>query len=439
MAEHVEERQTEPLVSVLALTYNQGEYVEDMLKGFLRQETTFPVEFIIHDDASTDGTRQILEWYEEEHPGIFQMIYEDENQWSKGVKITRNILLPRARGKYIAFCEGDDFWIDKNKLQKQADFLEAHPDCVCVAHNALIWDCENNLINAMDVYDSGRVLSARDIIDRRHPALATASKMHRKEVLWLPPLFLSCGEVGDMPTDFYAFTKGKIYYAEDIMSVYRYKSKGSWSVRTTDSHQKLIMWSAVRCTFFSKYNAYTHGDYEFYLSLYMTRSVQNVIDVLERSAVNEEKFLCLLNEVKEITKEHDRALEEIKRIVSFMLYGKNEKFVHQILALSGKKIYLYGAGRYGLMVANFFRLNKLEYDGFVVEDLEENPPEVEGKKVISIMDYVCIKEEAVLVIALGSVFWEEVSQILHENKISEYIYPILVKPYITQKEISAYE
>ncbi len=438
MTEHNEVGQMEPLVSVLSLTYNQAEYVEDMLEGFLKQKTTFPVEYIIHDDASTDGTKEILKRYEESYPGKFQIIYENENQWSKGVKITRNILLPKARGKYIAFCEGDDFWIDRNKLQKQADYLETHSDCVCVAHNALMWDCENNVIGAMDVFDSERVLTARDIIDRQHPSLATASKMHRKEMLFLPRLFLECGEVGDMPTDFYTFTKGKMFYSDEIMSIYRYKSKGSWSKRVDSDIKNLIKWSAVRCSFLSKYNAYTRGDYELYVSIYMTRSVQNVIDWLDRAGMSEELFLQAFYEVQENTNGHDVALQEIERVVSLLLYGKEEKFSAQLKGLKAKKFYLYGAGNYGHMLANFFRVNELDFEGFVVGDTSKNPSEAAGKKVIGIVDYERIKEESILIIALGSTHWEEVSHTLREHGISEYIYPILVNPYTSYEEIKNY-
>lgn len=229
-----------PVVSVLAMTYNQENYVEDMLKGFIKQITDFDVEYIIHDDASTDRTKDILKEYEEKYPGKFRVIYESTNQWSKGIKIFKEILLPLARGKYIAFCEGDDYWVDRHKLQKQKDFLDRNEDCVCVAHNALIWYCSTGILCAMDNYDKSRYLEARDIIDRRHPSIATASKMHRKEVLYVDSLFLSCGEVGDMPTDFFVFSKGKIYYMDEIMSVYRYESAGSWSQRVNNNLKKLI-------------------------------------------------------------------------------------------------------------------------------------------------------------------------------------------------------
>ena len=86
------------------------------------QKTTFPIEIIIHDDASTDGTAKIVKEYADKYPDLIVPILQTENQYSQGIKPSQNFVFPRARGKYIAFCEGDDYWTDPYKLQKQVDF-----------------------------------------------------------------------------------------------------------------------------------------------------------------------------------------------------------------------------------------------------------------------------------------------------------------------------
>ena len=118
----------EPLVSICCITYNHEKYIRDAIEGFLVQKTNFPIEIIIHDDASTDKTATVIKKYEEKYPDLFICIYQNENQYSKGIKPFRTYVFPKARGKYIAICEGDDYWTDPNKLQKQVDFLEAHPE-----------------------------------------------------------------------------------------------------------------------------------------------------------------------------------------------------------------------------------------------------------------------------------------------------------------------
>lgn len=116
------------LVSICSITYNHEKYIRQCLDGFLMQKTDFPFEVIIHDDASTDKTADIIREYEAKYPNIIKPIYQKENQYSKGVEICNTYVYPKAQGKYIALCEGDDYWIDPLKLQKQVDFLEGHPD-----------------------------------------------------------------------------------------------------------------------------------------------------------------------------------------------------------------------------------------------------------------------------------------------------------------------
>lgn len=117
-----------PLVSICTITYNHSQYIRECLDGFLMQKTNFAFEVLIHDDASTDGTEEIIREYEAKYPEIIKPIYEKENQWVKGRRGSNVFNFPRARGKYIALCEGDDYWTDPLKLQKQVDFLEGNPE-----------------------------------------------------------------------------------------------------------------------------------------------------------------------------------------------------------------------------------------------------------------------------------------------------------------------
>jgi len=112
------------------------------MKGFLMQKTTFAFEILIHDDASTDGTQEIIREYEAKYPDIIKPIYQTENQYSKGINISISYNLPRTKGKYIAFCEGDDYWTDKDKLQKQVDFLENHSEYSLCSHRFKVYNIE---------------------------------------------------------------------------------------------------------------------------------------------------------------------------------------------------------------------------------------------------------------------------------------------------------
>ena len=126
-----------PLVSISCITYNHEPYIVQALNGFLMQKTSFPFEVLVHDDASTDRTADIIREYEKKFPKIIKPIYQKENQYSKGfTAVTATWNFPRAQGKYIALCEGDDYWIDENKLQIQVDFLERNPEYTMCFHNA---------------------------------------------------------------------------------------------------------------------------------------------------------------------------------------------------------------------------------------------------------------------------------------------------------------
>lgn len=123
---------SKPLLSISCITYNHALYIRNALDGFLMQKTSFAFEILIHDDASTDGTTEIIKEYEKEYPKIIKPIFEIENQWIKGRRGSEVFNYPRAQGKYIALCEGDDYWTDPYKLQKQVDFLEQNPQfCFC--------------------------------------------------------------------------------------------------------------------------------------------------------------------------------------------------------------------------------------------------------------------------------------------------------------------
>ena len=121
-------------VSVYCTAYNHEKYIRNALEGFIKQKTTFKYEVIVHDDASTDNTASIIREYEEKYPNIIRPIYQTENQYSKGIDFIKNDICPLMRGKYVAVCEGDDYWTDELKLQSQYDGLEKNPTCFYCVH-----------------------------------------------------------------------------------------------------------------------------------------------------------------------------------------------------------------------------------------------------------------------------------------------------------------
>jgi len=135
---------TQPLVSVVCLTYNQEKYIAQTLDGFLAQQTSFPFEIIVHDDASRDKTFEIVDSYRERHPNLIRVIRQSENQYSQGTSLPA-LVFKHARAPFIAYCEGDDFWVDPLKLQVQADYLTENPKVGLVFTDANIFYENRNL------------------------------------------------------------------------------------------------------------------------------------------------------------------------------------------------------------------------------------------------------------------------------------------------------
>ncbi len=134
-------------VSVYCLAYNHAEYIRKTLEGFVMQKTNFKFEVFVHDDASTDETATIIKEYAEKYPDIIKPIFQTENQYSKKIGIVKTFIYPLMRGKYIACCEGDDYWTDENKLQIQADILDNNNNISLVTHKVRMISENGELLN----------------------------------------------------------------------------------------------------------------------------------------------------------------------------------------------------------------------------------------------------------------------------------------------------
>jgi glycosyltransferase involved in cell wall biosynthesis len=223
-------------VSVICNTFNQVDYIKDALDGFVGQKTNFKFEVLIHDDASTDGTQDIIKQYEKQYPDIIKPIYETENQYSRGVKISLELQYPRVKGKYIAFCEGDDYWNDCYKLQKQFDSLENHPDIDMCSHKSVVVDAETKkIIKTTAPLEKDGVIPCSAIINSRGERVVdSASLFFRRELIDNIPEFRKILTL-DYTLKIQGALKGGIYYLSDCMAAYRWLSKGSWT-KSNDSH-----------------------------------------------------------------------------------------------------------------------------------------------------------------------------------------------------------
>lgn len=215
-------------VTIRCFTFNHERFIRQCLEGFVMQKADFRFEAIVHDDASTDNTAAIIREYAEKYPDIIKPIYETENQYSKHDGSLTRIMNAHTRGKYIAMCEGDDYWTDPYKLQKQVDFLESHPDYVmCSSRFDKYWQESDVLEEDPDKDFKGVDYDLQNLIGGKW-LTQTLTVMYRRSALDLEN-YARYGMSLDMILFYELLKHGKGYCFPEVMGVYRYHDGGVWS------------------------------------------------------------------------------------------------------------------------------------------------------------------------------------------------------------------
>ena len=255
------------MVSICCLAYNHEKYIRKALEGFVNQKTNFKYEILIHDDASTDGTADIIREYQAKYPEIIKPIYQTENQHSKKVRVSFTYQYPRAKGKYVAWCEGDDYWCSDTKLQEQVDVMERNPDVVFCVHKV---SCVNEIGEPLEgTYPSQKIGITEGVIksnefiemlmnrETSYP-FQTSSYFVRNEILQMMIKEKPSFAIRDMGYMWYFASCGSTYYIDKEMSCYRRNVPGSWSVRNKKlSHEE----SNKIINAYVEFNKYTNGKY----------------------------------------------------------------------------------------------------------------------------------------------------------------------------------
>lgn len=218
---------TVPLASIRCMTFNHEPFIAQALDSFLMQETNFPFEIVVHDDASTDNTVRIIKEYEKKYPKLINAIYEKENQYSKHNGSLARIVNNACNGKYWALCEGDDYWIAPNKLQMQVDWLKEHPDYTMCCSDAVIESPEGVL--DWHRYEKDCDIPVKDMILGDGGFVQTATLTYRADLLKDYPDECRKCYVGDYPLQLWAVLNGKVRYFSSKTASYRFLHKNSWS------------------------------------------------------------------------------------------------------------------------------------------------------------------------------------------------------------------
>ena len=223
-------RPQQPKVSVIIITYNHSKYISSCLEGVLKQITNFTIECLVGDDFSNDGTSSIISNFEEQNKNLIFHIRRNTNlgQFTGNGRLNLLHSLSLARGKFIAICDGDDFWTDPYKLQKQADYLEENPDC-----SFCFTDCQikrkNNLQEIHPNINKKIKFDGIDFADQPGSIAQTCTWLVRREYILNLPNWVKSSYTGDWCMQVHFSKYGKGGYIPEKTAVYRIHDKGVWS------------------------------------------------------------------------------------------------------------------------------------------------------------------------------------------------------------------
>ncbi|GLC87814.1 glycosyltransferase family 2 protein [Lysinibacillus piscis] len=367
-----------PLVSVCCITYNHEKYIRESIEGFLSQKTDFDYEIIIGEDCSTDYTRGILD----EYAGLSEkiQIISSENNVGMNANLIRTI--KAASGKYIAICEGDDYWTDVGKLQKQADFMEMNSEYSFCGHTVKVLDNRTGLFSEED-WKFNHNYSGEININQitKEPLCHIASCFFRSNVFEQGiPDYIHQAPIMDYFLQLIASEKGKIYYLNEEMAVYRRYAEKSWSDKI--NKKKLL------------------------------DILEKHVPILEKFKNTTDKNKKRLSEIIEEYMEEINYIKEVDPEFNYPEYYLNLDEIDQLRKY--EVIYIFGAGGRGVSLKKHLEENNIKIKGFI----DNNKSDFYGEKVFSLD---MIDKKSLIVIA--SDWYKDIIQQLKEEKfINFYVF-----------------
>ncbi len=273
-------------VSIFCLTYNHRKYISKALEGMLNQKTDFLYEILIHDDASTDGTQEIIRQYEEKYPNIIRAVYERENKFGKS-NYSKDIFLPMMKGRYVAYCEGDDYWCDDNKLQMQYDVLKKCDSLAMCVHKVQRRSeddtMELGIIPSRKMGDGNDLVLSRQeyakLLYRGGYPFHTTSYFVKKEVIEKYLSFNRVGLDGDDLILRHVLLFGDVYYINKTMSVYRIGSSSSVTKKLASSSLEKQFRNLInRCEDDMRFDDLSNNEYHSLIINYCCDSLLTKVD-----------------------------------------------------------------------------------------------------------------------------------------------------------------
>ena len=412
-----------PLVTVLVWTYNHAKYIRDALDGILMQETDFPYDCFIFDDASTDGTSDILIEYECKYPEKIHTYISPINTYGRvdARELRSSIEEKNIAGKYVAICEGDDYWIDKEKLQNQVSFMENHLDVSFSTHSSVWKTFKTGQEEEHVLYDEDCYVPLADFFMLRDTAPSTASIVVRKDVFisWRKNEDYPRTSIGDFPLMLYSLLSGKCYYFSRIMSVYRYQIDSSWSSRTRKGAYAAFSVDYLR--FFRDWDKYTDYKYTEYVRIFSNQQLITTIRRLREELQNDQAVLDCIRRLYSSHKAYKNyicALEATFEVICGE-DGLNDDDIK--LICEKEHIVIFGLGKYSSIVEGLIYKKKVKAEGYVVSREESNMHD--DKPVWNFENYPYDWNKTIVIAGVSYTWKNEIESLFKELKI-DYIAPL---------------
>ncbi len=314
-----DQNRTAPLVTVCLATYNHICYLRQCLDSIFSQKVNFPYEVLIHDNASSDGTQDMIREYAAQYPDRVRTMLQQVNQQSQGIK-SFYTLMRNARGTYIALIEGDDYWTDPQKLQKQADYMEQHPGCTLCVHAAVTVDGENHVLQKiLRPAECSRDLTAQEVIGKSG-WFATASMVLRRNAVQQLPNFYFHAPVGDYPLSAHLAMNGSVHYIDAFMSAYRINISGSWTSTVCGSRKKYRQHMEEMNKMFAEIDSETDGQYHETLSgVLLKREFDLAVLNDDLKTIRQEKYAEIYRTLPAVQKRRILLWGHFPRLHKFLL------------------------------------------------------------------------------------------------------------------------
>ncbi len=396
------------MLSVIIATYNHEKYIKETIQGILSQKTDFRYEILVHDDASTDGTADIIKEYEIKYPGVVRGFYETENQYQQG-KISEKRHHLKKEGKYFAIIDGDDYWIDDEKIQKQIAFLEAHEEYSMCMSNAVKLNCMTGEETLLNTFPKEGTYSQEEQVKMglgtNFPA--SSSYVYRSRYHKNMPGFIQDAESGDYAYRNYFACCGKVYYFEKPMVVYRVGNNQSMMSVWRKDRNAYCTYVLKMITFFEKFDDYTGKRFH---------------DILERKIISDCLGFCAAIGRKEGLEMALKLGIDAGRLESCYKYVEEDYLNERIKELDKKSehLFIYGTSRLGAVCRRQLDYAGIAYEGFVVSDGQTAPEVFEGKPVYYLSDVAANYEKPGFILGIQPINVQEVTAILDKLNLREY-------------------